>query len=273
AGFVKKILQNDCSACFSHHPQDFDQTLLALSHNLIYSSQHLDALVKSCGWKQDDVYCCFKIFAVKDQMVGSLENACLRLEKIVDKSYAIIDEKYILFLVNLESCGKSCADVKAEMALHFRDFMLRAGISAEFRELKRLSQYYEQASIALAIGMKSDPTKWTYPFEQYALRYMARQCTELLDPKALCIPGLLRLMEYDRKKGRNYAQILRVYIDNNMNVAETTRKIFVQRATFLYQLKKIKEITGLNLKDPMTRFYLACSYYLLDFAGEGSEEV
>ena len=132
------------------------------------------------------------------------------------------------------------------------------------RTAGNLPQYYKQADIALRLGSKYEGMRWTHPFEQYALRYVADECTKVLQPETLCIQGLRKLMEYDKEKNRNYTDTLRVYLENNMNVAVTIRKIYMQRATFLYQLKKIEEISGLNLKDYNTRLYLMLSYLLLD---------
>ena len=38
------------------------------------------------------------------------------------------------------------------------------------------------------------------------------------------------------------------FFENNLNVSETSRKLFVHRNTLVYRLEKIKKITGLNLR-------------------------
>ena len=39
------------------------------------------------------------------------------------------------------------------------------------------------------------------------------------------------------------------FFENNLNVSETSRKLFVHRNTRLYRLEKIKKITGLYLRE------------------------
>ena len=39
------------------------------------------------------------------------------------------------------------------------------------------------------------------------------------------------------------------FFENNLNVSETSRKLFVHRNTLVYRLKKIKKLTGLDLRE------------------------
>ena len=39
------------------------------------------------------------------------------------------------------------------------------------------------------------------------------------------------------------------FFENNLNVSETSRKLFVHRNTLVYRLEKIKKITGLDLRE------------------------
>ena len=39
------------------------------------------------------------------------------------------------------------------------------------------------------------------------------------------------------------------FFENNLNVSETARNLFVHRNTLVYRLEKIKKITGLDLRE------------------------
>ena len=39
------------------------------------------------------------------------------------------------------------------------------------------------------------------------------------------------------------------FFENNLNVSETSRKLFVHRNTLVYRLEKIKKMTGLDLRE------------------------
>ena len=38
------------------------------------------------------------------------------------------------------------------------------------------------------------------------------------------------------------------FFENNLNVSETSRKLFVHRNTLVYRLEKIRKLTGLDLR-------------------------
>ena len=42
---------------------------------------------------------------------------------------------------------------------------------------------------------------------------------------------------------------IKMFFENNLNVSETSRKLFVHRNTLVYRLEKIKKLTGLDLRE------------------------
>ena len=39
------------------------------------------------------------------------------------------------------------------------------------------------------------------------------------------------------------------FLDNNLNISETSRKLFMHRNTLMYRLDKVENSTGLNIKN------------------------
>ena len=46
-----------------------------------------------------------------------------------------------------------------------------------------------------------------------------------------------------------YTSTIHKFFENNLNVSETARKLFVHRNTLVYRLEKIKKLTGLDLRE------------------------
>lgn len=264
SGFVAQALEHQDTILFSRHPAYLDQALLDLAHGVCENYSQLLSQIHALNWKQNDPYFCCIIHAPRDSKIGSISNACQRLEDGIHGSCAVKDEEHIFFIVNLAQAEQNRDTATSVIAGLLREFLFKAGISMEFHDFYRLPYYYRQAHIALTLGQQYDDTLWSYRFENYMLHYITEQSTRELDAEALCPAGLLKLLRYDRKKGRSYAATLRIFLENNMNTASTIRKIHMQRATFLYQLNKIQELTGLNLQNPETRLLLLIAYQLLD---------
>ncbi len=49
--------------------------------------------------------------------------------------------------------------------------------------------------------------------------------------------------------GQETMMTIQKFFENNLNVSETSRKLFVHRNTLVYRLEKIKKITGLDLRE------------------------
>lgn len=84
-----------------------------------------------------------------------------------------------------------------------------------------------------------------------------------MPPQTLCHPGLLRLLEHDRAHNKRYARTLSVYLRNNMNIAKTSREVYVQRPALIYQLNRMQEILQADLSDYPTRLHIMLSFELL----------
>ena len=49
--------------------------------------------------------------------------------------------------------------------------------------------------------------------------------------------------------GEDTLETIDRFFENNLNVSETSRKLYVHRNTLVYRLEKIKKITGLDLRE------------------------
>ena len=94
---------------------------------------------------------------------------------------------------------------------------------------------------------------------------------EKTDIESLCYPGLLKLMEYDKKKGTEFTHTLSVYLRHNMSPNQTAEELFIHRSTLNYRLKKIEEIGDLDLKNSDLVFLINLSLRLLSY--EEDEEL
>nr|WP_320025299.1 helix-turn-helix domain-containing protein [uncultured Acetobacterium sp.] len=82
-------------------------------------------------------------------------------------------------------------------------------------------------------------------------------------PKLLSLPILLRLQDYDLKNHTDYVHTLQVFLDNNLNAVQTAKDLFIHRATIIYRLEQIKEISETDLKNKNDLLHLHLSFELI----------
>lgn len=67
------------------------------------------------------------------------------------------------------------------------------------------------------------------------------------------------LVNYDRQNRRNLLETLQVFLDESCNTSAAARRLFLNRHSLMYRLRKIEDLTGFSLKESADRFFLqAC---------------
>lgn len=139
------------------------------------------------------------------------------------------------------------------------------GIGTPAENLRELSRLYKEAQIALEVGKVFDTEKTVVNYETLGIGRLIYQL-----PTTLCemfLQEVFRRGSFERLD-RETLLTIQCFFDNNLNVSETSRKLFVHRNTLVYRLEKIKKITGLDLREfehaitfkvaLMVKKYLAC---------------
>jgi len=120
------------------------------------------------------------------------------------------------------------------------------GIGTPVDNIKELSRSYKEAQIAIEVGKVFDNEKTIVNYENLGIGRLIYQL-----PTTLCE---MFLQEVFRKGSfesldRETLTTIQCFFENNLNVSETSRKLFVHRNTLVYRLEKIKKLTGLDLRE------------------------
>ncbi|WP_223881799.1 helix-turn-helix domain-containing protein [Niallia endozanthoxylica] len=88
------------------------------------------------------------------------------------------------------------------------------------------------------------------------------QTTHLFIQKNLA--PLLQYSEGKGTKGMDLFHTLRVYLENNGSIKETTEELYIHRSSLLYRLEKISHLLDMDITDSECRFNLMMAYKLYD---------
>ena len=120
------------------------------------------------------------------------------------------------------------------------------GISTIVDNIKDLAKAYQEAQVALEVGKVFETEKNIISYENLGIGRLIYQL-----PTTLCEMFLQEVF----KKGslesldRETLMTIQCFFENNLNVSETSRKLFVHRNTLVYRLEKIRKLTGLDLRE------------------------
>ncbi len=120
------------------------------------------------------------------------------------------------------------------------------GIGTAVDNIKDLARSFKEAQVALEVGKVFDTEKNIINYENLGIGRLIYQL-----PTTLCEMFLQEVF----KKGslesldRETLMTIQCFFENNLNVSETSRKLFVHRNTLVYRLEKIRKLTGLDLRE------------------------
>lgn len=250
------------------HVAFIDDYITNLIHGTYVDSSKLSSALQFMNWKMQDEFFCVKIpLSAEDEKINTMAALCAKLETSIPGCLAILGNKYILLLFNLTYSKNNREQIVSFMISILREYVLHAGISMPFSGIEAIQSYYLQAHYALEIGEKEDPTIWYYRYEHYEYSHILENLTGDMDLEALYPIGLKKLLRYDKEHNREYTFALKTYLEQNMSVTATIRQLYIQKSTFIYQLKRIHDITNVNFEDTQTRMLYSMIFQIMEKRG------
>lgn len=264
SGIVLEVLKAG-EGLVMNHAMSLSRVLFQMLEGEQEDMQALDRALLQYGWTAKDDYFCVCFFPEeRDIHTNSVQYFCSRLMDHFPDSCAFLYEKCVVMLVNSTLSDMNPGSFGNRIAVMLREGLMKAGISALSSDLQMFPLYYEQAVCAYETGQKINDTFWSYRFEDYQMDFVLENALKKLPASLLCSPEILRLREYDATHTAELSRTLKIYLEQDRNLARTAEILQIHRSTLLYRIGRIKEMTGLELEEPREKFRLLLSYYLIE---------
>ena len=136
---------------------------------------------------------------------------------------------------NIEKTLKSELGIKAVI-----------GFGTVAEHLRSLADSYKEAQTAIEVGKVFETEKTIINYENLGIGRLIYQL-----PTTLCDIFLNEVFKKNSIDSLDQETLFTInkFFENNLNVSETSRKLFVHRNTLVYRLEKIKKLTGLDLRE------------------------
>lgn len=126
------------------------------------------------------------------------------------------------------------------------ELMVKAciGIGNIISNLKDITKSYKEAQMSLIIGNIFSGDKNVYDYNNLGIGRLVYHI-----PTTLCQLFLEEVFKDNSADSLDNETMLTIqkFFENNLNVSETARQLYIHRNTLVYRLEKIKRITGLEL--------------------------
>ena len=120
------------------------------------------------------------------------------------------------------------------------------GIGTCVTGIKELARSFKEAQVALEVGKVFDTERSIISYENLGIARLIYQL-----PTTLCEMFLKEVFKKGSIDSLDQETLFTIqkFFENNLNVSESSRKLFVHRNTLVYRLEKIKKLTGLDLRE------------------------
>ncbi len=143
---------------------------------------------------------------------------------------------------DLEKLAQSIADT---LGSEFYT-QISVGIGTPVEGIKELARSFKEAQVALEVGKVFDTERAIVSYDNLGIARLIYQL-----PTTLCEMFLREVFKQGSIDSLDQETLFTIqrFFENNLNVSETSRKLFVHRNTLVYRLEKIKRLTGLDLRE------------------------
>ena len=120
------------------------------------------------------------------------------------------------------------------------------GIGTVVSHIRDLARAYKEAGVAIDVGKVFDTEKTIITYENLGIGRLIYQL-----PTVMCDMFLQEVFKKNPIDALDQETLFTInkFFENNLNVSETARKLFVHRNTLVYRLEEIKKLTGLDLRE------------------------
>lgn len=160
-----------------------------------------------------------------------------------------IDEKNIIIVKELKEQETyedlhQTARMLVDMLNSEAMIQVRVSYGNIVHELKHVSRSYKEAKMALEVGRIFYSDKIIIPYNNLGIGRLIYQL-----PLPLCKMFMTEIFgdqipEFDEET----MMTINKFFENNLNVSETSRQLYVHRNTLVYRLEKLQKATGLDIR-------------------------
>lgn len=171
-------------------------------------------------------------------------------KKVRDFVIALDDESTVLIkeLKSDDDYGEIDRTAKAIMDTLNTEIMVKAqiGIGSIVESVRDIGRSFKEAQTALHIGSIFENDKTISNYNNLGIGRLIYQL-----PTTMCKLFLKEVFKEGSLNALDHETIFTIqkFFENNLNVSETSRQLYVHRNTLVYRLDKIQKITGLDLRN------------------------
>lgn len=239
-----------------------DSFLSDLLNNVTMSDEFFHARKQIANWKDSEEY---YVLSVSSSTSGYKELLPLHglLQSLVPNSRSTLQDDRLIFLISTKKGQWNSQDHIKKIRSILKNNNLYGGLSYPFKDLRKAPVALEQAVSTAALIEKNDPKLLLGEFADFASLYVLSESSRKISLEDIVHPSLKILIDYDQEKKADLLITLRSFVGSLNNYSRTAEELNIHRNTLDYRIKRICEMTGLDLANEKVIRNLFTSFDIL----------
>lgn len=184
------------------------------------------------------------------------------LKELFDSQYLLLQPSYLFQLINLTKSVHSYTETLRRLDIFMKNNALVASTSSLFSDFSQIDIHIRQAKLMSAYAVE-DRTSKLYEYDRFVREMMLSQMRGNNHPRVFFNHYIQELYACDKKGNTDLIHTLKCYLDNNLNLSETSKELYIARTTCLYRINKICAIAHIDFDNRDTVEYLRLVMALL----------
>ncbi len=222
------------------------------------------------------------VFRFTDHISEQLEQKVTYFFKTSEKVYVpfyTIEGKDIIVLAGANTQSEQLEDthsaqlkvykefilmLQKNMSEHVGVFDLNTGFGGIYNSYQCVAKSYQEAKAVLEVHVKfAEDTKEIFGYQELGVYQFLDILLNERSQNGLDNIMIKKLTEYDLQYNTQLIETLKTYLEENENSVQAAEKLHIHVNTLSYRLKRIAEITGMDLSKPNQKFMIYLDLKLL----------
>lgn len=140
-------------------------------------------------------------------------------------------------------------ELYGELTKQLKNTSFLIGIGRQYETIHSLHKSFSEANESIRLMQKFDDHGGVSHFEDHSIYHFLDSNIKDMELEDFFMKRLGTIFGHDKLHGTSYIFTLENYFQNNLNISETAKAMFLHRNTLIYRIEKIKEILNTDLKN------------------------
>lgn len=163
---------------------------------------------------------------------------------LVDKIIIVVPDE---LLIEMKTDKKSFGEQLVKLISNKVMAKVSLGIGASFKRVDHFQKSYNEANKSLQIAKREGNSSNVIAFDELGYLGFLLNSSNVTDLEGFAVTLLKDIMKYDKESNGELLKTLYYLLEFQGNVIQTSRKMLVSEGAVRYRLKRISEISNINL--------------------------